>query len=94
MGTAIIPGRDTPPVLELAECIFNKMSLLIQLFVERKYFSPAFPGWYADGHPFGFQRLPQPSRIIASVCQKRTVIGKEVLENGRPLVVTDLAFSQ
>lgn len=70
------------------------MSLLIQLFVERKYFSPVFPGWYADGHTLGFQRLPQPDRVIASVCQKRTVIGEEVLEDGRPLVVTDLAFSQ
>ncbi len=29
-----------------------------------------------------------------SVCQKRTVIGEEMLENGYPLVVAGLSFSQ
>ena len=34
MGTAVIPGRDTSPVLQLAECIFNKIPLLIQRVVK------------------------------------------------------------
>ena len=40
------------------------------------------------------QRFPQPTRVIASICQKYAVIGKQVLENGRPLVVADLSFRQ
>ena len=53
-----------------------------------------FFGWDADCHPLGSQRFPQPTRVIASVCQKRTDIGKEVLENGYTFVVADLPFSQ
>ena len=51
-------------------------------------------GGYADCRPLGFQRFPQPTRVITSVCQKRTDIGKEVLENGCTFVVADLPFSQ
>ena len=47
-------------------------------------------GGYADCRPLGFQRFPQPTRVITSVCQKRTDIGKEVLENGCTFVVADL----
>ena len=53
-----------------------------------------FFGWDADCHPLGSQRFPQPTRVITSVCQKRTDIGKEVLENGYTFVVADLPFSQ
>ena len=94
MVTAVIPGRDTPPVLQPAECIFNKMPLLIQRVVKGKCFISDFPGRYADCHPSGFQRFTQPRCVIASVCQKRTVVGGEVLEDGCTLVVADLPFSQ
>ena len=94
MGTAVIPGRDTPPVLQPAECIFNKMPLLIQRVVKGKCFISGFSGWHADCHPSGFQRFTQPRCVIASVCQKRTIIGEEMLENGCTLVVADLSLSQ
>ena len=94
MGTAVIPGRDTSPVLQLAECIFNKIPLLIQRVVKGKCFISSFSGWHADRHPSGFQRFKQPRCVVASVCQKRTVIGEEMLEDGCTLVVADLSFSQ
>ena len=94
MGTAGIPGRDTSPVLQPAECIFNKMSLLIQRVVKGKCFIFVFPVWHTDRHPSGLQRFTQPHCAIASVCQKRTVIGEEMLEDGCTLVVADLSFSQ
>ena len=87
MGTAVIPGRDTSPVLQLAECIFNKIPLLIQRVVKGKCFISSFSGWHADRHPSGFQRFKQPRCVVASVCQKRTVIGEEMLEDGCTLVV-------
>ena len=90
MGTAVIPGRDLQP----AECVFNKMSLLIQRVVKGKCFISGFSGWHADRHPSGFQRFTQPRCVVASVCQKRTVIGEEMLEDGCTLVVADLSFSQ
>ena len=54
----------------------------------------SFSGWHADCHPSGFQRFTQPRCVVASVCQKRTVIGEEMLEDGCTLVVADLSFSQ
>ena len=54
-----------------------------------------FSGWHADSHPSsGFQRFTQPRCVVASVCQKRAVIGEEMLEDGCTLVVADLSFSQ
>ena len=94
MGTAVIPGRDTSPILQPAECVFNKMLLLIPRVVKGKCFISSFSGWHADRHPFGFQRFKQPRCVVASVCQKRTVIGEEMLEDGCTLVVADLSFSQ
>ena len=94
MGTAVIPGRDTSPVLQPAECIFNKIPLLIQRVVKGKCFISSFSGWHAARHPSGFQRFKQPRCVVASVCQKRTVIGEEMLEDGCTLVVADLSFSQ
>ena len=94
MGTAVIPGRDTSPVLQPAECIFNKIPLLIQRVVKGKCFISSFSGWHADRHRSGFQRFKQPRCVVASVCQKRTVIGEEMLEDGCTLVVADLSFSQ
>lgn len=94
MGTAVIPGRDTSPVLQPAECIFNKIPLLIQRVVKGKCFISSFSGWHADRHPSGFQRFKQPRCVVASVCQKRTVIGEEMLEDGCTLVVADRSFSQ
>ena len=94
MGTAVIPGRDTSPVLQPAECIFNKIPLLIQRVVKGKCFISSFSGWHADRHPSGFQRFKQPRCVVASVCQERTVIGEEMLEDGCTLVVADLSFSQ
>ena len=94
MGTAVIPGRDTSPVLQPAECIFNEMPLLIQCIIKGKCFISVFSGWHADRHPSGFQRFTQPRCVVASVCQKRTVIGEEMLEDGCTLVVADLSFSQ
>ena len=90
MGTAVIPGRDLQP----AECVFNKMSLLVQRVVKGKCFISGFSGWHADRHPSGFQRFTQPRCVVASVCQKRTVIGEEMLEDGCTLVVADLSFRQ
>ena len=46
-----------------------------------------FFGWDADCHPLGSQRFPQPTRVITSVCQKRTDIGKKAQENGWTFVV-------
>ena len=94
MGTAVIPSRDTPPVLQFAECIFNKMPPLTQCLIKGKCYISGSSGWYADCHPLSSQRFPQPTRVITSVCQKRTDIGKEVLENGYTFVVADLPFSQ
>ena len=94
MGTAAIPGRDTSSVLQPGECIFNKIPLLIQRVVKGKCFISSFSGWHADRHPSGFQRFKQPRCVVASVCQKRTVIGEEMLEDGCTLVVADLSFSQ
>ena len=94
MGTAVITCCDTPPVLQFAERIFNEMPTFIQRFVERKGCISGFPRRYADRHPPRFQRLPQPGRIIPSVCQKDAVFGKKVLENGRSLVIADLSFGQ
>lgn len=94
MGTAVIPGHDTSPILQPAECIFDKMPLLIQCVVKGKCFISVFSGWHADCHPSGFQRFTQPRCVVASVCQKRTVIGEEMLEDGCTLVVADLSFSQ
>ena len=94
MGTAVIPSRNTSPVLQPAECIFNKMSLLIQRLIKGKCSISGSSGWYADCHPLGSQGFPQPTRVITSVCQKSTGIGKKVLENGCTLVVADLPFSQ
>ena len=94
MGTAVITCCDTPPLLQFAERIFNEMPTVILRFVERKGCISGFPRRYADRHPPRFQRLPQPTRVIASICQKYAVIGKQVLENGRPLVVADLSFRQ
>ena len=54
----------------------------------------SFSGWHADCHPSGFQRFTQPRCVVASVCQKRTVIGEEMLEDGCTLVVAGLSFSQ
>ena len=88
MGTAVIPGRDTSPVLQPAECIFNEMPLLIQCIIKGKCFISVFSGWHADRHPSGFQRFTQPRCVVASVCQKRTVIGEEVLENGYPFLLS------
>ena len=85
MGTAVITCCDTPPVLQFTERIFNEMPTFIQRFVERKGCISGFPRRYADRHPPRFQRLPQPGRIIPSVCQKGAVFGKKVLENGRSL---------
>ena len=83
MGTAVIPGRDTSPVLQPAECIFNKIPLLIQRVVKGKCFISSFSGWHADRHPSGFQRFKQPR-----------CVGEEMLEDGCTLVVADLSFSQ
>ena len=94
MGTAVITCCDTPPVLQFAERIFNEMPTFIQRFVERKGCISGFPRRYADRHPPRFQRLPQPGRIIPSVCQKDAVFGKKVLENGCTFVVVDLPFRQ
>jgi hypothetical protein len=55
MGTAVIPGRDTSPVLQPAECIFNKMSLLIQRFIKGKCSISGSSGWYIDCHLLDFQ---------------------------------------
>ena len=68
--------------------------MVIQLLIERKGFISGFVGKDAGRHALGFQRFPQPTRVIAPICQKRTGIGKEVLENGCPFVVADLSFCQ
>ena len=94
MDTAVIHGRDTSPVLQSAECIFNKMLPLIQRLIKRKCCISGSSGRYADRHPLGSQGFPQPTRVRTSVCQKRTGIGKKILENGCTLVVADLPFSQ
>ena len=48
-----------------------------------------------DCHLLGSQRFPQSTtRVRTSVCQKRTGIGKKVLENGCTFVVVDLPFRQ
>ena len=71
------------------------MSLIIQRVVKGKCFISGFSGWHADSHPSsGLQRFTQPRRVVASVCQKRAVIGEEMLEDGCTLVVADLSFSQ
>ena len=54
MGTAVIPGRDTSPVLQPAECVFNKMSLLIQRVVKGKCFFPVFRGGMQTVIPLAF----------------------------------------
>ncbi len=94
MGTAVIPGRDMSSALQPAECIFNKVSLLIQRLAKGKCSISGSSGGYADCHPLGSQGFPQPARVITSVCWKRADIGKKVLENGRTLTVADLPFSQ
>ena len=94
MGTAVITCCDTPPVLQFAECIFNKMPPLTQCLIKGKCYISGSSGWYADCHPLSSQRFPQPTRVITSVCQKRTGIGKKVLENGCTFVVAGLSFSQ
>ena len=94
MGTAVIPSRDAPPVLQFAECISNKMPPLIQRFIKGKCYISGPSGGDADCHPLGFQGFPQPTRVITSGCQKRTVIGEEMLEDGCTLVIADLSFSQ
>lgn len=84
MGTAGIPSRDTPPVFQFAECIASYQRKML-------YF------WFfgvVDCHPLGSQRFPQSTRVRTSVCQKRTGIGKKVLENGCTFVVVDLPFRQ
>ena len=45
MGTAVIPGRDTSPILQPAGCIFNKMSLLIQRLIKGKCSISGSSGW-------------------------------------------------
>ena len=94
MGTVVIPSHDTPLPLQFTECMSNKMPPLIERLIKRKYCISSSSGWYPDCHPLGSQRFPQPTRVITSVCQKRTDIGKEVLENGYTFVVADLPFSQ
>lgn len=70
------------------------MPPLIPRFTKGKCYISGPSGGYADCRPLDFQRFPQPTRVITSVCQKRTDIGKEVLENGCTFVVADLPFSQ
>ena len=55
MGTAVIPGCDTPPVLQFAERIFNEMPTVIQCLVERKGLISGFPGRDADVMPLAFR---------------------------------------
>ena len=85
MGTAVIPGRDTLPVLQPAECIFNRMPLLIQRVVKGKYFISGVSGWHADIHPSDFQRFTQPRCVVASVCQKVLLSGRRCWRMAAPL---------
>ena len=93
MGTAVMPSRDTPPVFQSAECIFNRMPPLVQRLIKGKYSVSGSSGGCGLSSP-GFRRFPQPTRVITSVCQKRTGIGNKALENGRTPVAADLPFSQ
>ena len=75
MGTAVIPGRDTSPVLQPAECIFNKIPLLIQRVVKGKCFISVFRV-ACDRHPSGFQE-------IQATTLRRSPSAKNVLLSGR-----------
>ncbi len=93
MGTAVIPSRDTSPALQPAECISNKMSFLYSVLSKENALFLVLRGGMQTVIPLAL-RFPQPTRVITSVCQKRTGIGKKVLENGCTLAVADLPFSQ
>lgn len=90
MGTPVIPGRNTPPALQSAESIFNKM-LLIQRAVKGKYFISVFSVWR------------RPSSLWLSEIRSTTLRHSFRLletyryrgaEDDSTLVVADLPFSQ
>ena len=94
MGIAVIPGHDTSPPLQPAECIFNKIPLLIQRVVKGKCFISSFSGWHADRHPLWLSKihattLRRSLRLLETYCYRGGGAGGWL-----PLVVADQPFSQ
>jgi len=55
MVTAVIPGRDTSPVLQPAECISNKMPPLIPRFTKGKCYISGPSGGMQTVVPLAFR---------------------------------------
>jgi hypothetical protein len=94
MCAPIISCVDTPPVLELSEHVLDLVARAVECRVEgRRVFSVG--SWRnTGGNPALDQRLTEPVRIIALVCQQACGSGKRIDHERRPLVVTHLAFAE
>ena len=94
MCAPIISCVDTPPVLELSEHVLDLVARAVECRVEgRRVFSVG--SWRnTGGNPVLDQRLTEPVRIIALVCQQACGSGKRIDHERRPLVVTHLAFAE
>ncbi len=58
MGTAVIPGRDTSPVLQSAEYIFNKMSFLYSVLSKENALFLVLRGGMQTVIPLTFRNPP------------------------------------
>ena len=62
MRTAIVAGRDPPPVLEFSEHIFDFMALFVEVGVVIDLPVAVFPRWNTRLDPFVPQGFPGLAR--------------------------------
>ena len=94
MGALVISGRDTVPVLEFAEHIFNLVPLPVQDFIILDWLFPVFPGRDAGCYFLFRSGFAEPIGIIPSVSQQMPGRGKVADQGRSAFIVTDLAGCQ
>jgi len=70
MGTAVVSGGDTAPILEFAEHILDLVSLTIQGLVIGDRLASVALWWDAGPDPALDEARPEPVGVIALVSQQ------------------------
>ena len=67
MSTAVVPGRDAPPILEPAEHAFDEIAVLVPFLVVFDRVLAPFPSGDAGFDVPAFKRGAEPVGVIAAI---------------------------
>jgi hypothetical protein len=89
---SVVAGVDTAPVFELSEHVLDEVALPVEHRIVRDMDLAVGLGRDAGDGFAGGERLAEPVCVIALVRDHRLGPGQAVEQQGRPFVVTHLAF--